>query len=307
MDTYVRGRICQKVILFILSGNIFLMLLKGFSGWYAGSDALLADAFHSGGDVLASLAIFLCFRYASRPPDQCHHFGHGKAEYIVTAVVSLLLLSIAYELLTSTLRRISGTEAIMVPGTLAIWASVFSLILKEAMYRFTVYYGQKMNSPALIADAWHHRSDALVSGGVLIGVGTARAGYPIMDPLVGLVISVLILFMALRLVRQVLQGLLDTAPDTNVINDVFAIIKRIEGVKEIHKLRGRYSGPFIFMEVKVGVAAELSVREAYDIAHKIKDAVQKKNPSIIDIIVHTNPVGHEGTKAATKGEISLYS
>lgn len=307
MNTYARGQICQKVVLCTLLGNIFLVLLKGVSGWHAGSDALLADAFHSGGDVLASLAILFCFRFASRPPDQCHHFGHGKVEFMVTAIVSLLLLYLAYELVMTTLEKISGTETIAVPGMLALWVSVFCLILKEAMYRFSIYYGKKMNSPALAADAWHHRSDAFILGGVFIGVGASRAGYPIMDPLTGLAIAVLIFIMVVRLARQSLQGLLDSAPDTRIINDAADAIKEVKGVKEIHKLRGRYSGPFIFLEVRVGVAAELSVLEGHGIAHEIKNAVQQENPAIADITVHINPIKHQGIKVSAGDRISLHS
>ncbi|MEW5921971.1 MAG: cation diffusion facilitator family transporter [Bacillota bacterium] len=306
MYTYKRGIVCQKVVFCTLLANIILVLLKGLAGCQAGSDALMADAFHSGGDVLASLAILLCFRVASRPPDRCHHFGHGKVEFLATALVSLLLLYIAYELVMTTMGKIRGMEIISVPGSLALWVSLLCLLLKEAMYRFTVYFGRKMGSPALIADAWHHRSDAIFLGGVFIGTGAARAGYPLMDPLVGQGIAVLIGIMAVRLARQALQGLLDSAPDANRISDVASIIEKVGGVKEIHRLRGRYSGSVIFMEAKVGVAAELSVLEGHAIARDIKEAIQEKIPEIADITVHINPVKQHNINVPAGDNATLY-
>lgn len=306
MDTYERGKICQKVVFCTLTANILLVLLKGFSGWQAGSDALLADAFHSAGDVLASLTILLCFRFASRPPDRCHHFGHGKIEFVVTAMVSIILLYIAYELIMSTMEKITGAKTLTVPGVLALWVSIISLLLKEAMYRFTVYFGHKLNSPALKADAWHHRSDAFILGGVFIGIGGARIGYPLMDPLTGLIIAVLIIVMAQRLGRQALRGLLDTAPEESKIQGVANVIEKIKEVKEIHGLRGRYSGAVICLEVRVGVSEELSVRDGHAIAGKIKKAVQEKNSEIADITVHLNPVTAELKDGAPVGEKVSY-
>lgn len=291
MDTQERGKIYQRVVLLTLSANVFLTLLKGIAGFKAGSSALVADTFHSGGDIVASSVILLGLCLASKPPDKCHHYGHEKIEFVLTALVSLLLLYIAYELISVTINEKIMLNVTRVPDVMALWVSAVCMIIKEAMFRFTVYRGQKLNSTALLADAWHHRTDAFILGGIFIGVGGSRLGYPLMDYLVGLVIAVLIIIMALRLGKSSLQGLIDTAPEQEKMKAISSVIQGVRGVEELHKLRGRSTGICTYLEAKIGVDAGISVQEGHEIAREIKTCVQRAFPEIVDLTIHLNPVG----------------
>lgn len=278
----------QRVVFRTMLGNVFLVFLKLLVGVAASSASLVAEAIHSAGDILASLGVLLSFRLSGRPPDEQHHFGHGKVESLCTCIIGSLLIIIGYELTREALARLAA-GTVEIPGATALYIALICILIKELMYRYTIHAACQTGSQLLTADAWHHRADMMILSGVFLGITGSRLGYPVLDGMVALFISVLIIRLGFGFCRRGLGDLLDTAPEEGKMEPIREKIKAFPGI-ELHCLRARRHASEIHLELHIGVNEDLCVREGHNIAHKVKESLLADFPEIKHILVHVNPV-----------------
>ncbi|MBS4025362.1 MAG: cation transporter [Clostridia bacterium] len=278
----------NKVFHVSLWGNILLSGLKGVIGVMAGSTAMIADALHSVSDVLSTVVAVGGLKYAHRPPDEDHHYGHGKAEIIATKIVALILIITALGMGWAAVQVIRQAQ-LNIPGVQAVWAAIVSLIIKEAMFQYTFRIGQLIKSNAIITDAWHHRSDALSSIAALIGIVGAIYGFPILDPLAGLVVAILILKMGIKVYWNSLKDLMDPAPDLETVKKIINVAENIAGVRSIQDVKARQSGPEILVDMKICVNPKVTVETGHEIAANCRHRIVKEIEEVGDVMIHVNP------------------
>ncbi len=277
-----------KASLVGLLGNILLAILKMSAGYLAGSKAMIADGFHSISDLLSTLVVMVSLRISVKPPDAEHPYGHGRAESIAAKIVAVILVLTGLSLAWDSLQVVMAGE-VTTPGTLALWGAILSILIKEGMFRYTHYLGTKISSQAVTADAWHHRSDAFSSIAALIGIGGARMGYPFMDGVGGIVVSLMIVWMGFKIATRAVGELMDTAPEEEVIKEITEDIMNCQGVRKINDLRVRCSGPDLFVDLKIVVKKGLWAYEAHDVCEEVKRIVMEGNPQVKDVLVHVDP------------------
>lgn len=274
-------------------GNIGLAIIKGIVGWLAGSRALVADAVHSASDVVGSIAVLIGIRAAKLPPDKDHPYGHGKAESIAAIIVAVLLFVVGLEIAVSAIK--SFNEPIQVPRVMAIYAVIFSIVVKELMFRYKYNLGKKYHSEALLVDAWHHRSDVFSSFAALIGIGASIAGGYIgvpwlvyADPLAGLFVSVLIVKMAWGLGKQSIHNAMDHVLHDEDTAEMRKIALAVEGVFSVDEFFAREHGHYVIIDLKIGVDPYITVEEAHAIGKKVKASLTKSD-YVHDVRIHINP------------------
>ncbi|MBS3897861.1 MAG: cation transporter [Dethiobacter sp.] len=281
--------LAQRVVSWTILGNVVLALIKIVAGISADSSALVAEAVHSVGDIIVSLAVLFTFRLAGKAADERHHFGHEKIESFCTCLMGLLLVYIGYEFTMSALAGLKAGSP-ETPGLAALYVTVACIFIKEGMYRYTISAACKTGSRLLYADAWHHRVDMLILTGVLIGVAGARMGYPVLESIVALAISVLIIRLGIGFCRHGLGDLVDTAPNEAEIARIRTLIAAQEGVLRVDCIRARQAGSAICLEIHIGVAAELCVSEGHDVGKAVKNALISSFPAVGHVLIHINPV-----------------
>lgn len=281
-------RIGERWAMIGVVGNLFLTAFKYASGILGNSAAMVADATHSASDILASGAVFLSMKIAKKPKDREHPYGHGGAETIATMIVSILLLLAGLSILTSAISTLRSGEFNR-PGVIAFVAAVVSIVSKEVMFRLTLRAGRKINSPALIADAWHHRSDVYSSIGTVIGIGGALLGFPILDPIAAGLVSFFILHMAYTVIRTALGQVMGHSCDDEVYELIEQIANGTEGVCSTNKIRARQSGPYITADVTIHVEKDLTVEQGHDIAAAARRNLLGGVEHLYDVVVHVEP------------------
>jgi cation diffusion facilitator family transporter len=275
--------------------NIFLVLVKAAAGIMAGSFAMMADALHSFADIVASAVVYVGIRVASKPADEDHPYGHGKAESIASKIVSILVIMAGLNIGFLSARALFALSR-PVPGPEALWAAALSIVVKEALFRHTYKVGCDSNCKALVANAYEHRSDALSSVAALLGIGGARLGlllgrpqFYYLDPLAGLLVSVFIVRMGWMLARDAARELMDSQADPALTGELESTILDVEGVMEVHSIRARAAGPYIIVDLEIGVDEEITVKAGHDVARNVKARLLAENEQIADILIHVNP------------------
>ena len=273
-----------------IAGNAALSLFKLLAGVLAHSGAMISDAVHSASDVLSSFIVIVGVKLSVRAPDKEHPYGHERLECVAAIVLAVVLgvtgLLIGYGAVGSIDAR-QGTQ--VVPGLLALVAAVVSIVVKEAMYWYTRYYGKRLNSTSLMANAWHHRSDALSSVGALIGIAGARMGHPVMEPLASLVICVFILKAAYDIFRDAMRKMVDRAADAETESRLRDCVLAQKDVLGIDRLQTREFGSRIYVDLEIRLDGALSLYEAHGIAEQVHDRIERDFPSVKHIMVHVNP------------------
>ncbi|QKS70779.1 cation transporter [Paenalkalicoccus suaedae] len=274
-------------------GNIILAIIKGAVGIIADSRALVADAVHSASDVVGSVAVLIGIRAAKRPPDEDHPYGHGKAETVTAIIVSVLLFVVGIEIAIDAIS--SFFEPVAVPGTIAIYAVIFSIVVKELMFRYKINLGKKYRSDAIITDAWHHRSDVFSSLAALVGIGAAIIGtnlgydwFAYMDPLAGLFVSLLIMKMGWSLGAEAIHNTLDHVLHDDESERLLKIVQKVPGVKTINELLAREHGHYVIVDIKVAVDPYITVEQGHAIGKAVKRALMEEG-YVQDVRVHINP------------------
>ena len=287
-------RIVKKLSTVGILGNVLLAAFKLFAGIFGKSGAMVSDAVHSLSDVFATFIAFLGVRLAGRKADDNHPYGHERFECLASLVLGLILagtgLGIGY---TGLNKLLFARDAIEIPTFLPLIAAVVSVVVKEGMFWYTMYFAKKLDSAAFVADAWHHRSDAFSSIGSFVGIGMAKLGFPIMDPIASLIICLLILKVAYDIIKDSLQKMLDTSCDTVVEKEIKEFIGKQPGVRHIDLLRTRQFSNKIYVDLEIAVKRDISLLDAHAIAENVHSAVEDEFPNVKHIMIHVNPEGEK--------------
>jgi cation diffusion facilitator family transporter len=270
--------------------NAVLVLVKLVAGIVGNANALVADAVESSADIFSSMIVWTGLSIASKPADENHPFGHGKAEPIAAAIVSLMLLGAAVGIAVIAVREIVTPHKAPAPFTLFVAAGV--IIIKEMLYHRVARVGRETGSTALGADAWHHRADAISSGAAFVGIGIALLGGPgweAADDWAALVAAFLITVNGARTLRPALSGLMDEAPDRSVWVVAHDAASRVAGVKRVEKLNVRSSGSGYYIDLHVQADPQLSLEAAHEIGAGVKYSIREAIPRAVNVLVHMEP------------------
>lgn len=284
-------RIAMKISIISIIVNIGLSIFKLLAGLISHSGAMVSDAVHSASDVFSTVVVIIGFNISSKGSDKEHQYGHERLECIAALFLAAILFITGIGIGIDGIRKIGlgNYGQLAIPGLLALVAAIISIIVKEGMFWYTRHAAKKINSNSLMADAWHHRSDALSSVGSLIGVAGARLGFPILDPLASIVICLFILKAAYEIARDAVSRLVDQACDEKLVNEMRSVIQSQEGVLGIDLLKTRLFGNKIYVDVEIRVDGTLSVSEAHEIAHQVHDNIEEKFQYVKHCMVHVNP------------------
>lgn len=283
-----RYYLSKRVSIISLLINILLTILKVLIGFVYSSRALIADGIHSLSDMASTIVILISIKFSHSPADEEHPYGHGKAEAIGTSILAIILIITGILLIRDAVISIYSGK-ISIPGRPALWMALISIFVKEWLYRYTIKTGQEIKSKGLIADAHHHRSDALSSIAALIGVVGARLGYLFFDPLAGLVVALFIARIGFTILRDAINELMDGVPDNKKIGKFKEITRNVEGVIEVGDIKLRSYGPQIFIDLSVVVEDRLSVVEGHQVATDVKSRIMSADDSVAEVMVHIDP------------------
>jgi cation diffusion facilitator family transporter len=270
--------------------NFLLAIVKGVTGVLGNSYALVADAIESTADIFTSLIVWYGIKVASKAPDPDHPYGHGKAEPLAGIIVSLFLIGAAILIAIQSISNIMTPHQLPSLYTLPVLAVV--VIVKEVLFKYVERINKDVNSTAVKADAWHHRSDAITSATAFIGISIALIGgkgYESADDWAALIASGIIVFNAIHIIRPAFNEIMDAAPPSDLINDVRKVALEVKGVKGLDKSFIRKMGFEFYVDLHVIVDGSLSVREGHYIAHRVKDAILSSNIRINDVLIHIEP------------------
>lgn len=282
-------------------GNVLLAAFKLFAGVFGHSAAMVSDAVHSLSDVFATLIAFIGRKISEKPADKEHPYGHERFECIASIILGSILIATGVRIGISCVESIMNKTYLTAaePGMIALIAAIVSIVTKEAMFWYTLYQAKRIRSSAFKADAWHHRSDAMSSVGALIGIGAARMGYPVMDSVAGLIISVVILIVAVRIIKDAVNNMLDRAADPEMEEKMRKAIDdyALESGNriDIDSLITRKFGEKIYVDLELGVDGDMKLKDAHDIAEKVHDILEKNFDDVKHVMVHLNPKGYEYT------------
>ena len=275
-------------------GNMLLAAFKLFAGILGKSGAMVSDAVHSLSDVFATFIAWIGVRLSKREEDPEHPYGHERLECIASLLLGLILAGTGVGIGWSGVRKLLWERgSIEIPTLLPLIAAIVSVAVKEGMFQYTMHYAKKLDSAAFKADAWHHRSDALSSVGSFIGIGMAKLGYPIMDPIASLIICALILKVAFDISRDAVSKMLDTSCGSAFEQRLRAFIGSQSGVERIDLLRTRQFGNKIYVDLEIAVESDISLRNAHGIAERVHSAVEGEFPNVKHVMIHVNPKEEE--------------
>jgi cation diffusion facilitator family transporter len=287
----------RKVTLIGLFANALLILLKFLSGIFGDSQALIADAVHSISDLITDAVVLFGIKIGRKPPDEEHHFGHARIETLASTIVGLALIGTALYLgMESALNIYHNVE--YHPTGVALIGAGMSIAVKEALYHYTAFIGRRIKSQLIVANAWHHRSDALSSVAVLLGVGGTliKPSWHILDSYAALIVSFFIVKVGLNILKKTLREFTDTAPQPEILDRLMQLSRTVEGVMDAHDLRVRTSGGFYQAEIHIAVDGHLTVVEGHRIAKTVERCLTEEMDELDRVIVHVDPVVQKALK-----------
>ena len=271
-------------------GNVLLAAFKLFAGILGKSGAMVSDAVHSLSDVFATLIAWIGVRLSRRKEDTEHPYGHERLESLASLALGLILAGTGIGIGWSGIRKLLFDRgSIEIPTMLPLIAAVISIAVKEGMYQYTMHYARILDSAAFKADAWHHRSDAISSVGSFIGIGMAKLGLPVMDPVASLIICALILKVAFEISRDAVNKMLDTACDNQFEQSLRTFVGAQDGVERIDLLHTRQFGNKIYVDLEIAVESDISLIDAHRIAERVHSAVEREFPNVKHVMIHVNP------------------
>jgi len=270
--------------------NLLLSLFKLVAGIMASSGAMISDAIHSASDVFSSIVVMIGVVLSSKESDKEHQYGHERIECVVAIILSVILLATGLAIGYAGIKAIihAEYEHLETPGRLALVAAVVSVLVKEMMYWYTRAVAKQINSSALMADAWHHRSDSLSSIGAFVGILGARMAAPVLDSVASVVICVFIGKAAFDIFMDAVKKMLDTSCDDEVVKEMVTLILEHEGV-DIDEIRTRLFGSKIYVEIEIALDGDMTLKKAHDIAEEVHDDLEEKFPLVKHCMVHVNP------------------
>jgi cation diffusion facilitator family transporter len=279
-----------RVALFGMVVNLIFAAAKIAGGLIGNAYVLIADGIESALDIAGSLVIWGGLKFAARPPDRTHPYGHGKAEPIAAGIVALGVLAAATGLAIESVREILTPHH--GPASFTLGILVVVIVVKEILFRYVNRVGHNVESTAVQTDAWHHRSDALISAAAFIGISVALIGgerWRSADDWAALFACAVIAANGYRLLRPAFFEIMDTAPRAKFVRSIREVARSVSGVIEVEKCRARKMGLDYYVDLHVGVDGKISVHEGHEIAHQVKNAIQQSDPRIADVLVHIEP------------------
>lgn len=284
-----RTELTMRVSRRSIAANVILSVLKLAAGIFARSGAMVSDAIHSASDVVSTVIVMIGVKASEKASDREHPYGHERMECVAAIVLSAILMGTGLLVGWSGIEKIVHREELPVPGVAALLAAVLSIAVKEGMFWYTRHYARQLDSEALMADAWHHRSDALSSVGALLGIAGARLGYPILDPLSSVVICVFIGKAAIDIFRDAVDKMVDHSCDEATERAIRGCVMGHEGVEHIDLLRTREFGNRVYIELEISVDGQLPLIDAHAIAEGVHNDVETAFPQVKHIMIHVNP------------------
>lgn len=270
--------------------NVCLFVLKFFAGVFSHSGAMISDAIHSASDVFSTLIVMAGVRIAGKDADKEHPYGHERMECVAALLLAVLLAATGIGIGVDGVQKIfAGSGELVRPGGLALAAAVVSIAVKEAMYWYTRAAAQKTGSGALMADAWHHRSDALSSVGSFAGILGARMGFPILDPAASVVICIFIIKVSVDIFRDSVNKMTDRSCDDQVVRQISDVIVDQEGVLGIDSMNTRLFGNRFYVDVEIRADGNATLNETHAVAQRVHDVIETQFPSVKHCMVHVNP------------------
>lgn len=284
-------KVANKVSFITIVQNILLSVFKLFAGIFAHSNAMISDAVHSASDVFSTIIVIIGVKLASKKSDKEHPYGHERLECVAAIVLSIVLLYTGIKIGSQAVKDIIGGnyQNLQKPGMLALVAAVVSIVTKEIMYWYTRHYAKKIDSSALMADAWHHRSDALSSVGALVGIGGAMMGFPVMDSIASIVIFVFIAKAAYDIFKDAMDKMVDHSCDDETEKEMRNFVLAQKEVLSVDLLHTRIFGNKIYVDVEIGVNGSYTLRQAHEIAEEVHEGIEKNFPKVKHVMVHVNP------------------
>ena len=280
-----------KVSAVSIVGNLLLSLGKLLAGVFGHSGAMISDAVHSASDVFSSIIVIIGVRLSAKNSDKDHPYGHERMECVAAIVLAVVLLVTGLFIGKNTVETLlhgsfGGTK---IPGILALVAAGVSIAVKEGMFWYTRYYAKKLNSGAVMADAWHHRSDALSSVGALIGIAGARMGFPVLEPIASLVIVLFILKASYDIFKDAMDKMVDHSCDESTERSLLECAENQPGVNGVDLLRTRIFGNKIYVDIEIRVDGSMTIIEGHEIAENVHSEIERRFPEVKHIMVHVNP------------------
>lgn len=290
MKNISNAKLATRVSVHTIIGNIFLSVFKLLAGLLGHSVAMVSDAVHSISDVLSTVVVIIGVRLSSKSSDEVHQYGHERFECIAAIILAGMLCVTGAGIGISGAKNLFSKDAVIVmPTMLALFAAVLSIIIKEGMFQYTKWAAKKINSGALMADAWHHRSDSLSSIGSLMGILGARLGFLKLDAFASIIICIFVIKVSVDIFRDAVSKLTDKACDSETIEKIREITLSTDGVVGIDDIKTRQFGDKIYIDLEICANGDMTLTEAHKIAECVHDDIEKKLLHVKHCMVHINP------------------
>lgn len=290
IDDEEAEKIALSVSNWSILSNILLTGLKLLAGFVANSAAMISDAIHTASDVLSTLVVIVSVKIANKKSDSDHQYGHERFESLGSLILAIMLLATGLAIGWGGVKTLwKPSNSLTVPGTLALYAAILSIIVKEAMYWYTIVAAKKINSTALKADAWHHRSDALSSIGALLGIGAAQLGYPLGDPVASLLICLCIIKTAWDIGKDAVEKLTDKSCDPETVKAMCSVAAAQKGVIAVKELKTRLFGTKAYTDITIACDGNLTLHDAHHIGEEVHLAIERNFPQVKHCNVHVDP------------------
>lgn len=295
MEQRAREKAIYKVTWIGSVVNLLLVTFKFIAGWIGQSSAMIADAIHSLSDFATDIVVLVFVKISNKPRDKDHDYGHGKYETLATAIIGFVLLFVGFAICWNgciAIKKAWNGEILPAPRLLAFWAAILSIVSKELIYQYTIYIGKQTDSKAVIANAWHHRSDAFSSIGTALGIGGAiwlGEQWRILDSIAAIVVSIFIVKVAIQLLKPCLDELTEKSLPDEVEEQIYMIVENTQGVSELHNLRTRRIGNHYAIEMHIRMDGHLQLLEAHKAASNIERQLKDKFGHETHVGIHVEP------------------
>ena len=295
VNTMERNKEIYRVTLVGVAVNVVLLLFKFVAGIVGHSAAMLADAIHSLSDFVTDIIVLVFVRISGKPKDKSHDYGHGKYETLAMTIIGMALLAVAVGIVYGGVMKVSSWlsgQELEAPGMLALWAALLSVVLKEAVFRYSMVKARQLNSQAVEANAWHHRSDALSSIGTAIGIGGAiflGQRWTVLDPIASIIVGLFIVKVSFDLLRNGIGDLMEQSLPDEVETEILQLAGSVPGISEPHDLRTRRIGNHYAIELHILMDGNIPLREAHDKASEVEKLLRDRYGAETHIAVHVEP------------------
>ncbi len=269
--------------------NIVLTVIKLFAGFVGNSNAMLADGMHSASDIATSVGVLIGNYISKKPQDSEHNYGHEKAETLVAFVLALILLFVGTEIGFNSFKLLFNLDQVKVPTMLPLIVGIISIFFKEYQYKITIKVANKINSPSLKADAWHHRSDSLSTVGALVGIIGAMLGFKVLDPLAGVVVSLFVIKVGIDILMSSSNELMDYSIEKEEKDKLNNIAMNTKGVCNVKSFKSRRHGAMAYIDLTICVDGKISVFDGHEISHNVEQNIINSADNIKAVIVHVEP------------------